>query len=79
VKGALQGNTPEKSHEAWLEYKRNEGWSYGPEKNVELKTHPCMLPYGDLSEEHKVKDTFFVETVQQLGRVLGLINSEERT
>jgi len=80
VKGALQGNTPEQSHESWLELKRSEGWCYGPVKDVELKIHPCMLPYGDLPEEHKVKDTFFVETVQQLGRVLGLIgNSEEST
>lgn len=78
VKGALAGNSPEQSHESWLEYKRNEGWSYGPEKDAALKTHPCMLPYGDLPEEHKIKDTFFVETVQQLGRVLGLIRNSEK-
>jgi hypothetical protein len=73
VKGALAGNTPEQSHEGWLKLKREEGWSYGPEKNVEMKTHPCMLPYGDLPEEHKIKDTFFITTVQQIGKVLGLL------
>ena len=64
--------TPEKSHESWLTLKRSEGWSYGPEKNVEQKTHPCMVPYSDLDETQKKKDEWFITMVQQMAKVLGL-------
>src|SRR5690606_16998081 len=35
------GVTPEQSHENWMEQKRAEGWTYGPEKDPEKKEHPC--------------------------------------
>ena len=35
--------SPEQQHEAWLESKRNVGWSFGPEKNEAKKTHPCRV------------------------------------
>lgn len=51
--------TPAEMHNNWLIQKQNEGWIYGPEKNPELKTHPCMLEYSDLSQQQKAKDHIF--------------------
>jgi hypothetical protein len=76
VTGALEGATPEQSHENWCAFKVQDGWSYGEVKDVEKKTHPCLVPYGDLPEAQKKKDGFYVSMVQQLGLVLGLINEE---
>jgi hypothetical protein len=30
VIGAINGNTPEQSHESWLKFKEADGWAYGP-------------------------------------------------
>lgn len=58
--------SPKESHEKWLEQKRADGWKYGPEKNVELKTHPCFLPYDDLPQAQKAKDYIFGAIVEAL-------------
>ena len=51
--------TPQGSHESWLKQKKAEGWRYGPLKNVEKKTHPCFVPYHQLSQEQQTKDWLF--------------------
>jgi hypothetical protein len=51
--------TPKTSHESWLKQKENAGWKYGDEKNVELKTHPCMVPYEKLPLAQRSKDHIF--------------------
>ena len=33
-----------------------EGWTYGKTRNDELKQHPCLVPYGDLSDSEKEYD-----------------------
>lgn len=58
--------TPEKSHESWLEQKKNEGWQYGPVKNAETKHHPCFCSYEDLPAEQKSKDYLFRGVVHSL-------------
>lgn len=58
--------TPEQSHESWLEQKRADGWVYGPEKDPEKKTHPCMVPYADLPKEQRAKDHLFGAIVAAL-------------
>lgn len=54
---------PGKSHENWLHFKLADGWTYGPEKDLEAKTHPCMVPYDQLPEEQRLKDTIFISVV----------------
>ena len=73
VKHALLDPNPAASHESWLKQKVADGWVYGERKDPVAKTHHCMVPYGDLPEAQKRKDHFFVEIVQQLGLVSGLI------
>lgn len=51
--------TAEDQHIAWCNHKVADGWVYGAEKNAELKTHPCLVPYGDLPEFQRVKDSLF--------------------
>ena len=47
------------NHDSWLLVKENEGWKYGPVKDVEKKEHPCFVPYEDLPKEQKRKDALF--------------------
>lgn len=58
--------TPEQSHESWLKQKEVDGWIYGEEKNLEKKTHPCILPYDQLPAEQKTKDSLFKAVVTLL-------------
>lgn len=46
-------------HESWMKMKVAEGWIYGPEKDVEAKTHPCLVPFEDLPHEQQFKDKLF--------------------
>ncbi len=43
-------------HEVWAETRFKQGWTYGEQRNDELKTHPCLIPYEDLPEEEKEYD-----------------------
>lgn len=58
--------TPEQSHKAWMEHKASEGWGYGPEKDFERKTHPCMVPYDQLPEAQRAKDHLFRGIIHSL-------------
>ena len=73
VEGVLAGNTPEQSHQCWLNEKERTGWKYGPVKDADKKEHPCMVPYDQLPEEQKAKDHLFVTVVDSMARALGLI------
>lgn len=43
-------------HEVWAETRIRQGWIYGEQRNDELKTHPCLIPYEELPEEEKEYD-----------------------
>ena len=43
-------------HEVWAETRVKQGWTYGEQRNDELKTHPCLIPYEDLPEAEKEYD-----------------------
>lgn len=58
--------TPEQSHESWLAQKEKDGWVYGEIKDLENKTHPCILPYEQLPAEQKTKDYLFKAVVTLL-------------
>jgi len=73
VRLALVNPNPAASHESWLEHKKADGWVYGKEKDAEKKTHHCMVPYGDLPSEQKMKDELYINMVQQLGLASNLI------
>lgn len=43
-------------HEVWSKNRMDEGWTYGPERNDSLRTHPCLVPYEELPEIEKEYD-----------------------
>ena len=45
----------ENVHEVWSEGRIKDGWTYGPARDDAAKKHPCLLPYGELSESEKLE------------------------
>ena len=43
-------------HEVWAETRIRQGWTYGEQRNDELKTHPCLVPYEELPEDERDYD-----------------------
>ena len=44
------------THEVWSKRRIEDGWTYGEKRDDILKTHPCLVPYEELSEEEKEYD-----------------------
>lgn len=61
----------EMEHMRWMEAMRTQGFSLGPVKNEQEKTHPSMVPYAGLSEPEKEKDR---DTIRMIPRYLGMID-----
>jgi hypothetical protein len=72
VKGVLAGNGPAEQHEAWMAHKVADGWVYGPVKDAEAKTHPCMVPYSGLPRHQKAKDSIYIVVVSSFCAAAGL-------
>ena len=70
VRGVLDGNGPEASHESWLKEKADTGWKFGPVKDPTKKEHPCFVPYDQLPAEQQAKDYIFLGIVRALERFL---------
>lgn len=60
---------PEASHESWLKQKEEDGWKYGPVKDVTKKEHPCFVPFNQLPREQQAKDFLFRAVVHACARV----------
>lgn len=56
--------TPRQQHEAWCDAKHADGWVYGPDKDPQAKTHPCLVPYERLPPAQRAKDHLFVAVVR---------------
>jgi hypothetical protein len=46
----------EHAHERWAQQRIRDGWTWGPERNDEARTHPCLVPYADLCESEREYD-----------------------
>ncbi len=57
---------PEDTHISWMKQKIEDGWIYGPEKDSEKKTHPCLVPYSQLPLAQQRKDHLFKAIVAAL-------------
>lgn len=62
---ALAEEIAKNVHEVWSAGRMKDGWTYGEARNDEKRTHPCLVPYEELSEEEKVYDrNTSVETIK---------------
>jgi ryanodine receptor 2 len=43
-------------HDVWALQRMAQSWTYGPKRNDDLKLHPCLVPYAELSESDKDLD-----------------------
>lgn len=75
----VSGFTPEEierlartEHDSWMDERTQDGWKYGPVKDVEKKLSPYLLPYDALTEEIKELDRDAVRNVFPLLRQIGL-------
>lgn len=53
-------------HDAWSADKIAAGWTYGPVKDAEAKTHPCLVPFEKLELFQQKKDKLFRAIVNAL-------------
>ena len=58
--GPMRSGSPAELHGTWVQAYIDMGWKYGPERDVEAKTHPDMVPYDMLGQLEKDKDAVFV-------------------
>lgn len=58
-------------HDVWASERVSEGWTYGEQRNNELKTHPCMVPYEDLPAPAKEYDRIMALDTIRLVKKLG--------
>ena len=52
-------------HERWWAQKRAAGYVFGPAKSDAEKTHPCMVPWDQLSEAEREKDREAVRNIPE--------------
>ena len=43
-------------HDVWAQSRMEQGWTYGQERNDQLKQHPCLVAFEELSEVEKAYD-----------------------
>ena len=58
-------------HDTWSEERIREGWIYGPYRDDALRTHPCLVPYEELSESEKEFDRIAAEQTLKIITKLG--------
>ncbi len=51
------GSDGRSQHEQWLAQKQADGWRHGPVKDAAAKTHPLMIPWDQLPDWERRKDT----------------------
>ena len=43
-------------HDTWMQGRLADGWTLGEVRDDAKRTHPCLIPYEELSEEEKDYD-----------------------
>ena len=58
-KCAAERTTDSERHEAWCAMHREQGWVHGPAFRPDLKQHPNLLPWNELSASTRSKAQIF--------------------
>lgn len=59
------------AHDVWARKRIADGWRYGPSRNDDKKTHPCLVDYDQLPESEKDYDRVLVAEVIRSALALG--------
>lgn len=62
--------TPEEAHDNWMKKYLEMGWTYGPVRDPEKKTHPDLVPYDELPKLEKDKDEIFLLIVETARKII---------
>ncbi len=55
------------AHDVWARQRIGDGWTHGTKRDDDLKQHPGLVPYDDLSESEKDYDRIMaVETLKAI-------------
>lgn len=57
-------------HDAWASARMQEGWVYGPQRDDQKKTHPCLVPYEMLPQSEREYDRISARST--LGSIIAL-------
>jgi ryanodine receptor 2 len=52
----LSEKLAENNHEVWAKLRIEQEWKWGASLSASAKTHPLLIPYGQLDEEAKETD-----------------------
>jgi len=58
--GDERSTSPEELHGSWMQAYWDMGWDYGEVYDREAKTHPDLVPYADLRQKERDKDSVFI-------------------
>lgn len=58
--GDQRSSSPEELHGSWMQSYFSMGWRYGTTYSREDKVHPDLVPYSELGQLEKDKDSVFV-------------------
>jgi len=61
----------ENAHDIWAEARIKEGWTYGPERDDQLRQHPDLVPYSSLPDSEKEYDRIMALNTLKLVNKLG--------
>ena len=61
----------ENAHDVWATARKNEGWTYGPERDDANKKHPDLIPYSSLPDGEKEYDRLMALDTIKLVKKLG--------
>lgn len=69
----------ENEHDRWMAWYLSQGWRWGKQKDPaklteepKLKTHPCLIPYANLSDEERNKDRDSIRHYPDFADVAGM-------
>ncbi|MEL6727360.1 MAG: RyR domain-containing protein [Pseudomonadota bacterium] len=63
------GMSASAQHDQWVAAKKRDGWKFGHTKDPIAKTHPLLIPFDQLPEVERMKDTLINAIVAALASI----------
>ncbi len=61
----------ENTHKVWADARIKNGWTYGLQRNDNLKETPCLVPYDELPDSEREYDRILTVNILKVIRKLG--------